>query len=179
MKRPEPPFRLSLVSWLLLGRSAPGLAAIALAAQGSLAGAGLCLVLASLLDLVVDSVAGRLGWPRTATDVQIEGFVDFLTFVWAPSSLVLALSDAWTTILAASVFALGGIVRLSRFNVVGMTDGGYVGLPVTYSGVVVPVLALAASQLDEVSATRCLGGGLVVFAALMVSSRFVTPRVSL
>jgi len=135
-------FRLGRHGRLSLARITPGLLALVALARGSPLGSGLFLVLASLADLLTDSYSSRRGWQRSRSDVEVESLVDFTCFVWAPIALVLRLRPDPTTLAACAVFVLCGLYRLARFNVEGMSGSRYAGLPVTYAGVVVPLLAL-------------------------------------
>src|SRR5262249_47259424 len=112
------------------------------------------------------------------SDVQIEGFVDFVSFVWAPLAFVWCGGRPWWLYPVAAVFVLAGMFRLARFNVEGMVRGGYRGLPVTYNAVLLPVAGPGLGRLGEPTATAVLGILLLVVAALMASSRFVVARVS-
>jgi phosphatidylserine synthase len=110
--------------------------------------------------------------------VQLEGFVDFACFVWGPLQLVFSLTTQWPVLLATPAFIGAGGYRLARFNTEGMTAGGYLGLPVTYTGVVVPAAALLASTQLVGALGFMLAGILIALSLLMTSRRFVVPRVS-
>ena len=154
-------FKVTLLGRLLFARALPGLAAIGFAAASRPVMAGIFLLVASLGDLLVDSWAVRTESVKAKSDVQLEGFVDFACFVWAPVQFTLALGGPSALALIASlVFVFSGAFRLARFNVEGMSNGGYRGLPVTYSGVLVPFAALAAGLSGTVppSAAASLAG---------------------
>ena len=172
-------FLISPLGWLLLGRCLPGLGAIAATAQGLVPLAGFLLLVAAGADLAVDSLAQRRVWLRGPSEVQIEGFVDFLCFVWAPVAFVCSSGRPSWLWLPGAVFVLAGMFRLARFNVEGMVCGGYRGLPVTYSAVILPLAQIALAPVGRGIAAVVLGIVLVVTAALMASSRFVVARVSL
>ena len=98
-------FLISPLGWLLLGRCLPGLGAIAATSQGLVALAGFLLLVAAVTDLAVDSVAQRQAWLRGPSEVQIEGFVDFLCFVWAPVAFVCS-SGALLALAPGAIFVL-------------------------------------------------------------------------
>lgn len=161
-----------------MARSTPGLAAIAAAAEGQPALAGVLLAGAVATDLAVDSVAERRGWLRGASEIQIEGFVDFVCFVWAPLAFVWSTGrPAWLW-LPGAIFVLAGAFRLARYNVEGMVSGGYRGLPVTYNAVLLPAAQLLVSPLGPRAGTAVVAMVLLATAALMATSRFVMPRIS-
>ena len=172
-------FRLSSFGRWTLARALPGFTGIMLAVDGELKWSALSMTAASAADLIVDSVAGRLKTERSASDIQIEGFVDALCFVCAPVVLILAASSSFSTRIACGAFTCAGIFRLARFNVIGVSESGYLGLPVSYSGIVVPTLLLAEHYLPENADGWLIAGGLALLSALMVSRRFVVKRLSL
>jgi len=161
--------------WLSFLRGVPGLLTIGCAVQGWRLAAGVCLVVAVWSDVAVGVVAGRKSLPKTQSVLQVEGFMDFLCFVWAPVQMALAIQlDGWV-LAGAGLFVPAGIFRLARFNVEGLLGGGYKGLPVTYNGYIFPAIAVV---LNYVSVHRGIAL-LVVFlgvAILMTSDRFVTPE---
>jgi phosphatidylserine synthase len=165
---------------LLFARSLPGLAGIGFALSGEIVLAGLCLVGASVGDLLVDSWASRRGWRRTESDVQVEGFVDFTCFIWAPVQFGVGLADIRISLwIASGAFVVAGAFRLARFNVEGISRGRYQGLPVTYAGIVVPLVALAAIWTEAFSVTDGVSAALAGMAVLMASGRFTVPRISI
>lgn len=172
-----PGFQLSSFGRLIGLRSLPGLLAIVSAHRGRAVAAGLLLLVAVAADVLADSVAHRRGWERGPSDVQLEGFVDFVCFGWAPFQLALAVSaSAWVAALGL-LFVVAGGFRLARFNVEGLRDGGYRGLPITYSGLVVPVAAASGAGLGATDLLLSLA--FLALAVAMASAHFVTPRVSL
>jgi phosphatidylserine synthase len=172
-------FRLGRRGQLIALRSVPGLAAIVCAARNLALPAGLALVVAAAADLAVASVAARFAWVETESDVQIEGLVDFTCFVWAPVAFAWSIAAGWHVLAAAMAFVAAGAYRLARFNVEGIVGRGYRGLPVTYSGVVVPAAAALGVSIAPPVAGIALAVAFVLLAVLMASGRFITPRIVL
>jgi len=163
----------------LIARSLPGLAAIAAAHEGRVLLAGALLVVAAAADLAVESLAGRRGWVRGPSETQIEGFVDFVCFVWAPIAFVWSIGRPLWLWVPGAVFVLAGVLRLARFNVEGMVNGGYRGVPVTYNAVLLPLAQLLLAPLGVGTVSLALAVLLLLTAALMTSSRIIVPRVAL
>jgi len=174
-----PRFQLTPFGRVIGLRSAPGLLAIVAAVRGWLVAAGILLFVAVASDVLADSVADRRGWKRDRCDVQTEGFVDFVCFGWAPFQLAMAVSDSAWVVAFGLLFVVAGGFRLARFNVEGFCRGGYSGLPITYSGVIVPAAAALGSSLEVLSPALVLSLVLALLALAMASGRFVTPRISL
>jgi len=172
-------FRMTPFGRWIASRALGGLLAIALANLGLPLAAAALLLGSVAADVATDSIARRRAWSRGASEVQLEGFADFVCFVWAPLQFVLALHPGPWVWPCGLAFVVAGGFRLARFNVEGLTGTGYRGLPVTYSGVVFPLVALA---LQGVGAWAAAAGYSLTFVAMglaMASDRFVFPRVIL
>ena len=171
-------FRLRPYGWLILLRSLPGLVSIVLSGLESVVWAGALLLGSVGADLLVSWHAKRRGWEKHESELEIEGFVDFTCFVWAPLQFGFVLFSPVALVIPAVVFALAGMFRLARFNVEGVVAGGYRGLPVTYNGVLFPIAGLLSHYVDGMAAVAGFDAMLLTLAALMASGRFVTPEVS-
>jgi phosphatidylserine synthase len=173
----ERAFRVGRRGQLIALRGVPGVVAIGCAYRELAWWAGTALVVAAAADLAVASVAARRAWRVTESDVQLEGFVDFTCFVWAPVAFALSVAADWPVLAAAAPFVAAGVYRLARFNIEGVVGAGYRGLPVTYSAVAVPAAGLLGSYVAPRSTDMVVAGTLVLLAILMPSSRFITRRV--
>ena len=136
-------FRMDRFAWCVLLRFLPGLSCIVLSNLHQSLASGLSLILAVWADAVLGWIARRHGWEKTFTHCQLEGFVDFICFIWAPVEFVLAQNESRLPLYAIPLFILAGCFRLARFNVEGLVAGKYRGLPVTYNGYLFPLVALA------------------------------------
>jgi len=169
-------FRSGTLGWLILLRSLPGLAAIALSLEGRLWAAGAFLVLAVWTDVALGWLASQRKWAKGNSQKQIEGFTDFICFLWAPVQFTVALCPHPILWALAPVFILAGAFRLARFNVEGLVGGRYRGLPVTYNGYLFPLAALASHFLFPRAAPFFFGGLFLLLALLMASSILRIPE---
>lgn len=169
-------FRMDAYGWLILLRVLPGLISIGFSFRNNLAAAAASLVIAVWFDVVLGWGARKRGWKKGATHVQLDGFVDFTCFIWAPVQFVLIQTGNWFVPLTALVFIVSGIFRLARFNVEGVIDGGYRGLPVTYNGYFFPLAAFGLYYIPSLNNEIVYSLLFALIAALMSSKRFVTPE---
>ena len=169
-------FRPGTLGWLILLRSLPGLAAIALSLQGRFWAAGAFLVLAVWADVALGWLASQRKWVKGNSQKQIEGFTDFLCFLWAPVQFTVALCPHPVLWALVPVFILAGAFRLARFNVEGLVGGRYCGLPVTYNGYLFPLAALASHYLFPRATPFLFGGLFLLLALLMATSTLRIPE---
>lgn len=176
-------FQMDPFAWLTLLRAAPGLASIAFALTARPLYAGIALVLAVWCDAALGFLARKRAWEKGATHRQLDTSVDITCFVWAPVQFANALVvtqqiSLATTILifAASVFIFAACFRIARFNVEGLVNGRYRGLPVTYNGYIFPLTALIAHYLPALDAAILFVVAFVLTAALMVTTRISVPE---
>jgi len=138
---------------------------------------GVVLVACVWWDSIAGWIARRRGWPRTSSVIQVEGFADALCFVITPALMAAAaVRCTGPAMTAIALFVLAGLWRLARFNVEGMVDRGYAGLPVTYNGYWIPLAVLMERQLPCLPDAVWYGGVLAGVSVLMVSRRFTTPE---
>lgn len=169
-------------AWLTLIRATPGLVSIALALSGRPLYAGIALVLAVWCDAGLGFLAKKRAWEKGATHRQLDTCVDIVCFVWAPvqfvNALVVAQSSTLTIVfvLATSVFIFAACFRVARFNVEGLVNGRYRGLPVTYNGYIFPLTAPIAHYVPALDAAILFGVVFVLTAALMVTTRISVPE---
>lgn len=161
------------------------IAAIAGAAQGSVAEAGALIA----LSVVADTFDGRFARLFTRTDnqralgVQLDSLSDAIAFGAAPCVCMTLLASAtgWLAVLSWSVvaiFAACAISRLAFFNVAHDNVSGFVGLPVPVAALiwsslllfdlapitsVVALFATAFAMILPVSFPRPFGAGLALF----------------
>ena len=152
------------------------MAAIALSFEGRLWAAGACLVLAVWADVALGWLASQRKWAKDNSQNQIEGFTDFICFLWAPVQFTVSLCPHSILWVPVPVFILAGVFRLARFNVEGLVDGRYRGLPVTYNGYLFPLAALASHFLFPRAVPFLFGGLFLILALLMASSTLRIPE---
>lgn len=146
--------------------------------------ASILLVFALLFDMLDGRVA-RLTKTQSAFGLQIDSLADVVSFGVAPALLVYqwSLNQAGVVgIFCAFLFVGAGAVRLARFNVLSMGDGGKPTKPGKYVvGLVIP--GAAGILVSLVLANHAIGGDLrgpryvwplaaltVVLSVLMVSN---------
>lgn len=160
----------------ILTRSVPGLVSLCLSWSAHSGLAAGTLVLAVWSDVLAGWIARRKGWTRQAFHTQLEGFVDFTCFIWAPVQLLLTVDSEILIWIAAAIFTLAGMFRIARFNTEGLVNGRYRGLPVTYNGYLIPLTVLGTHYLDARYSAQLCAGVMLIVSALMVSSRLTVPE---
>jgi CDP-diacylglycerol--serine O-phosphatidyltransferase len=135
--------------------------------------ASILLVFALLFDMLDGRVA-RLTKTQSAFGLQIDSLADMVSFGVAPALLVYqwSLSQAGIVgIVCAFLFVGAGAVRLARFNVLSMGEGGKPTKPGKYVvGLVIP--GAAGILVSLVLANHAIGGDLR-------SPRYVWPLAAL
>lgn len=96
-------------------------------------------VLAAAVADGMDGLLARRGRSSSFGD-NLDSLADAVTFCAVPA---LALSTGTTAgLIAGAAFLLAGLLRLARFNVEGMKDGYFDGLPSTGAGLLVTTALL-------------------------------------
>lgn len=135
--------------------------------------ASILLVFALLFDMLDGRVA-RLTKTQSAFGLQIDSLADAISFGVAPALLVYQWSlhqAGLAGIVCAFLFVGGGAVRLARFNVLSMGEGGAPTKPGKYVvGLVIP--GAAGILISLVLANHAIGGNLS-------AARYVYPLCAL
>lgn len=120
---------------------------ISLAAEGRLALAMICLILAGICDLFDGVIARRCKRDGEAREfgVQIDSLADVINFLALPGVLGLYLMRGIGAFRYPILFGyiLCGVIRLAWFNTSAAAGGSvshYDGLPVTYSALIFPIV---------------------------------------
>lgn len=118
---------------------------IFLAIRNAWDGAMICFVLAGLSDLFDGRFASRFARPALHRQMGefIDSFVDMTASVALPVVVLLTMGGGGgVTYLTAVLYAVMGIHRLAYFHVAKeeVGPGRFIGVPVTYISLVVPVL---------------------------------------
>ena len=130
----------------------------------------ICLVIAGILDLFDGVVARKI--KRTEEEksfgVQIDSLCDVINFLVFPVIITISLGmHKWYHILVLVLYALAGVTRLARFNVIAEKKHKdtpvkyYTGLPVTYISLILPIVYLIYKNV-------------IILALLIVAIMFVT-----
>jgi CDP-diacylglycerol--serine O-phosphatidyltransferase len=123
--------------------------------------ASLLLVYALFFDMLDGRVA-RLTKTQSAFGLQIDSLADVVSFGVAPALLVYKWSlfqQGTVGLVVAFTFAAAGAVRLARFNVLSMGEGGKPTKPSKYI-VGLPVPGAAGILISLVVANHAVGGDL-------------------
>jgi CDP-diacylglycerol--serine O-phosphatidyltransferase len=135
--------------------------------------ASLLLVYALFFDMLDGRVA-RLTKTQSAFGLQIDSLADVVSFGVAPALLVYKWSlfqQGTVGLVVAFTFAAMGAVRLARFNVLSMGEGGKPTKPSKYI-VGLPVPGAAGILISLVVANHAVGGDLA-------GPRYVYPMMGL
>ncbi|MDD5269738.1 MAG: hypothetical protein PHE80_00950 [Candidatus Omnitrophica bacterium] len=137
----------TFVYLITVSRIIPSFISIILALNRDYVIAAIALIFAVWLDsLVVLAKKGRAH--KIEFQLQLEGFVDFFSFIISPAIFLLMAEYGFLPVIAAFIFVVSGIWRISRFNAEGLLGGYYRGLPVTYNGYIVPLAYFSVSILN-------------------------------
>lgn len=109
---------------------------------------------------------------------QLDSFTDLVSDAVFPALLVIQLNQQSTVSLAIAIILLGaGALRLSYFNSFGLSDGRFVGVPLSYDIPLLAVLFVARPWLPESTFPLLVNSVLLTLAVLHVST-FRVPRAS-
>lgn len=132
-----------------------------LAIDGQTMAALICLLFCGVFDMFDGKVA-RTKKNRTAEEkrfgIQIDSLCDVVCFGVFPAVLGYALgAESWWQMAVGALFVLCGVIRLAYFNVTeelrqNSTDkkrDSYIGLPITSSAILAPLLVSFAPLLGD------------------------------
>jgi len=147
------------------------------ALQRRFALAATVICLAAMLDFLDGHIARRYlaaNNAQRAFGKHLDSFADLLNFSITPALVVLILDQALSATLAAATLVFTAILRLSLFGVPSSSaDGGYQGLPTTYSGF---VFALALMGLSAGHYGASVIVGLVALVAFLQVTSLRVPK---
>ena len=172
----ENKFKIGLVGALIFFRGAPGFFIIWFSLLDLKLFAGVSFVLAVWLDVLICWYFSKKNFVKSANDIQIEGFIDFLCFVIAPIIFVFSYSSHIFLLPGSLLFAFAGIYRICRYNIESLTEGKYQGLPVTYNGYLFPMGGILEHYLLSGYATGLFFCLFVIVSFLMVSRKIRVPE---
>lgn len=146
-----------------------GVSSLIMTYRGNLIPAAVLIFFAVFFDVMDGRVARSLGGSSSFGE-ELDSLADAISFGVAPAFLMYVAYVDYTGsvpgVLAASFFALCGVLRLARFNVTHVPAGPFQGLPIPAGG-----LTLAACVMARVPLTPLIAITLMCFiGGLMVSS---------
>lgn len=144
-----------------------GVSSLILASHERYIPAALLVFFAVFFDVMDGRVARSLGG-SSAFGEELDSLADAISFGVAPAFLFYNVyigveSGIWGT-LAASFFALCGVLRLARFNVSHIPAGPFQGLPIPAGGLTLASVVVAGIPVTPLAAmwAMCFVGALMV-----------------
>lgn len=156
-----------------------GFGGIVCAADGSVRGALLCLMVSGVCDMFDGKIASTM--PRTKKEkrfgVQIDSLSDLICFGALPALLIYKTAGGGWMAIPAALYVLCALIRLAWFNVdeeerQGRENGRrkvYFGLPVTFAALIFPLYFALVTKYQW--NFRTLGAALL----LVTAAAFLTP----
>jgi phosphatidylserine synthase len=167
-------FRVDAEGNAVLLRLLLGLGSIVCSHVHATLGAGIILVLCVWLDGVTGWVFRKRGEKSPSTSA-LEYSADLVCFVAAPMEFIAGLAVHPGVLVLLPVFLVAAVYRLARFQVEGLVNKSYQGLPVTYNGYWFSLAGLAIYFAPNYG-DFIIAGLLIVTSALMVSRRLLIPE---
>jgi CDP-diacylglycerol--serine O-phosphatidyltransferase len=169
-----------------------GVSSIVTTQLGDLELAAWIIVWCGLLD-VLDGVSARLLKATSDFGAEFDSMADLVSFGVAPAVLMLNAGmqiggvdydtgQFWVLLVAISIFALTGAMRLARFNLVSdqPSTGWFAGIPITVAGgAMVPVVVLVLIGHPDIAISLPLHlymPVLMFVLALLMISRLRFPK---
>ena len=126
-----------------------GFASILFSFRGEFYNAAVLIIIAILLD-VFDGRIARFFKATSDFGKELDSFADLISFGVAPATLIY-LSELHvfqtTGLLISFLLVLGGMSRLSRFNVANISDY-FLGIPIDASGMFIAALVISNIELS-------------------------------
>lgn len=160
-----PSFRRTIPNSFTLSNLVCGIFSISFAMNEYYSMSALLILLAAVFDLFDGKLARMLKVDDNEMGVELDSLADIVSFGVAPAILVYSMLTQHThqasllVNLAFISFPIAGAWRLGRFNV-SPTRGYFLGVPITFAGLVVAALAFFGIANPYV---------MIVLAAFMVS----------
>ena len=139
------PFRMIIPNMITSGSVFCGVSSIILTSHGKLLPAAALICFAVFFDVMDGRVARSLGGGSHFGE-ELDSLADAISFGVAPAFLVYSAyigpdTGIWGP-LAASFFALCGVLRLARFNVTHVPAGPFQGLPIPAGGLTLAAMVI-------------------------------------
>lgn len=138
------------------------------AIQGRIDVAAVCLIISGICDIFDGKVARMI--KRTPQEsefgIQIDSLADVVSFSVLPAIIGIKIEiPIWICI----IYVLSAVIRLGYYNVKGLSNGYYSGLPVTFSAMFIPLL-ICVSVLFKIN-LKLIYSLLIAILAIM----FISP----
>lgn len=158
---------MKLPDYITLLNLISGLLAMYAAIHGHFATAGWLLLAGVFFDSIDGFVARRLHI-ESKFGAELDSLADLVTFGVAPMVLINAFyNQPWLSLLAI-LLPIAGALRLARHNINRhLTKGYLIGLPITMSGFVIPLLLVFKAPIEMAAVT------VILLALFYISTRRV------
>lgn len=153
-----------------------GVMSIAFALAHELSLAIICFMYAGICDLFDGVIARRVKMNENEKlfGIQLDSIVDMACFGIVPVILAMkfGMNSQLIDILILSFFGITAAIRLAYFNVFGLEEYNgkacYVGLPVTFVALLLPLIYLFSYFLSSIQMQWLLRGSYLVIAMLFI-----------
>ena len=158
------------------------------AADGNYFAAAMCLLISGFLDLFDGKVA-RTKKNRTDREkkfgMQIDSLADLVAFGVLPAAIGYSIGlTRWFHWIILSLFVLCGLVRLAYFNVLedermqteGGANTGFIGLPITTSALIFPLIVIFAEDLGDWFQLLYMGFLIVIGSLFVIRIHIKKPK---
>ncbi len=115
----------------------------------------ICLIVAGICDLFDGTVARKCKRTKEEKEfgIQLDSLVDVISFIAFPLVILFSINNSWYYAPIAIIYAIFGIARLAYFNIKTADSNKavktYIGLPVTFSAMIFPLVFLLSYLLKE------------------------------
>ncbi|MBI5245495.1 MAG: CDP-diacylglycerol--serine O-phosphatidyltransferase [Elusimicrobia bacterium] len=168
-----------------MGNMACGFFALLAADVNEYSAAATCILAGIAFDMLDGRIA-RFVHGESTFGVEFDSLADFLTFGVAPAYMMygLLLKDygIWGA-LAAFIYALGGSLRLARFNAIALTGQGskthFTGLPIPAGAGLLAAFVLLYEIVEQGQPVHALGPVMRLIPALAMIGPFLVAGIGL
>lgn len=132
------------------------------------------LLFAVLFDFLDGKVA-RFTKKSSKLGFDIDSLADVISFGVAPAVMIMTLFNQWYVLASGIFLVICGLLRLARFNI-SEIKGGYEGMPITFNGVLFPMLYFL-TYYNVVPLTNYIFLGLSVLSGLLMISTIKVKKI--
>lgn len=101
-----------------------------------------CFFIAIIFDFL-DGQAAKMLNARSKLGKELDSLADVISFGIAPVIVTYVLISSTATLFVIGIlFILSGVIRLAKYNVQSPKIKGFVGMPITINGFIIPLLLL-------------------------------------
>ena len=130
---------LKVPDLLTMANAVCGLVSIMFAISGQYAYAALSMIGALVFDFL-DGKAARWLNQQNEFGKELDSLADTVSFGVAPAIFAFSLIQTKLAIIAFAIFVFCGILRLARYNITSSSVQGFVGMPITLNGIIIPLI---------------------------------------